>query len=129
MKRWIACKKILVNEGGSESYAPAVSVHTDNFRCWSKDGINWMICQIGIQDLTPVQADTDCHIIPDVSFDLVLSNIPSATRTAMKNKLEALGVTNYAEVKLTWTIRQFLTWLGQKLQPTMNPERGDVADF
>ncbi len=88
-----------------------------------------MLCQIGIQDLTPVQNDPDCHILPDVSFDLVLSNIPSATRTAMKNKLEALGVTNYADVKLTWTIRKFLIWLGRKLQPTMDPERGDVSDF
>lgn len=125
MKRWVACKKILIDG----AYEPAASRYTDNFRCWSKEGSNWMFCQVGVSDLTELNADADCHVLPDVSMDLVLSSIPSATRTAMRNKLEAIGVTNYAQVKTTWTIRQFLTWLGQQLQPTMNPERGDVADF
>lgn len=125
MKRWVVCKKVLIDG----AYAPAVDRHTGNYRCWSKDGASWMFCQIGIQDLTPVRDDPDCHVVPDVSFDLKLSALPAETRTAMRSKLQALGVTDYSQVLTTWTIRQFLRWLGRQLQPTMDPERGDVTDF
>lgn len=125
MKRWVACKKVLIDG----AYEPAVSVHTDNFKCWSSPSANWMMCKIGIQDLTAISADTDCKILPDISLDLTFGSLPSATRTAVKNDLTAIGVTNASSIANAWTIRRVLAFIGGQLQPNMNPEAGDVNDF
>ena len=128
MKRWVVCKKWDNPDGGG--IEPVVSKYTQNFRMWERGEFPWVICQIGIKDPTPVQADPDCHVLPDLSFDTLLSSLTQAQRNALRNRLIALGVNVETQnIPADWSVRDLLRWLGRKLQPTMEPERGDVSDF
>lgn len=126
MKRWAICRLGDYEGDGSISQKfmlyPGVS-----FRSWTKPGFNWCFAQIATKDLTPLQADPDIYILPDGTMDMSLGSVPAGVRTAMRNKLEGAGF-DYAAVKATWTVRQFLHHIARQIQPEINVESGDVRD-
>ena len=127
MKRWVVCKL----ETGDGTIEPAVARFTQNFRCWSpKDYAvdKWTLCQIGVADLTAINADSKCIVLPDLTLDATWGSLPANIRNTAINKLNTYGV-DTSEIRTSSTIRQVLMLIGRQNQPTMAPERGDVADF
>ena len=125
MKRWVLCKTIF--DPASNANEPAVSRYTDNFRCWNKSGFAWQVCQIGVQDLTQIDADPDIYVLPDVSLDITVGQLSPTVRQTLNAKAQAAGF-DTSGIKLSSSLREVLMLLGRQLQPTMHPERGDVAD-
>lgn len=128
MKRWFIARMV-EEEPGSDSWAPAVHKYGCNYRVWTKPGFAWSFGQLGAKDLTAMQADPDIYILPDASLDIAWSAVPTGTRTAVRNKLEAAGF-SYSGITTGLTIRQILVKLQQQLQPALSSvEKGDVTDI
>lgn len=128
MKRWFIARMV-EEEPGSGSYVPKVAAYGANYRVWSKDGFGWGFGQLAARNLTAMQADPDIMIFPDAVLDMTWGSVPSATRTAVRTKLEGAGFV-YSGITTGWTIRQILVKLLQQLQPALNSvEQGDVVDI
>lgn len=127
MKRWVVCKTELI----AGMLEPAVGRFTNNFRCWSArspQAGDWQLCQIGVADLTAINADSQCIVLPDLTLDATWGSLPANVRNIAINRLGDYGV-DTSQIKASSTIRQVLMLIGRQHQPTMDPERGDVADF
>jgi hypothetical protein len=125
MKRWAICK--LEDYEGNGDLVPKFNLYNCNSRIWSKAGMTWCFGQIGSNNIAAIQADPDIYVLPDGTMDMMVSAIPAATRTTMKNKLEAAGFV-FTAVKTTWTSRQVLQYLHGQIQTAGDIEAGDVQD-
>ena len=127
MKRWAICRVgDFENEG---TLVPKFNLYQCNSRIWTKPGFAWCIGQIAAPSLTEINADPDIYVLPDGAMDMMLSSIPSGTRTTMRNRLEAGGFV-FTDVKNTWSVRQLLVYLAKQLQPALTTvEQGDVRDI
>jgi hypothetical protein len=79
-------------------------------------------------DLTAINADSQCIVLPDLTLDATFGSLPSNVRNQIKTRLQGFGLST-SEILNTTTVREMLTMIGRINQPTMDPERGDVADF
>ena len=117
-----------MQEYGDEGFDSKVSRYPGvSFRQWTKYGFGWCFGQLATNDITPLQADPDIYILPDGVMDMSVGSIPVATRTTMRTRLEASGL-SFTDVKTTWTVRQLLTYIARQIQPDINVEAGDVRD-
>jgi len=125
MKRWAIARMREYEEGSIDS---AFSQYAGvNFRQWTKPGFNWCFAHIATNNLTQFDADPDIYVLPDGAMDMSVGSIPAGVRNTLKTKAEAAGLI-FTDVKLTWTVRQMLTYLSQQIQPDINIEAGDVRD-
>lgn len=126
MKRWAVCKFGDYEADGSR--VPKLILYTNNLRVWSRPGLGWCLGQFATGDLTAIKDDADIHVLPDISFDLKLSAIPTTTRQNMLAKLQAAGFST-SGIKLTSSFRELLVDLLKQIQPALDSvEQGDVAD-
>jgi hypothetical protein len=126
MKRWFISRVgDYDNEG---TIVPKVNVYGCNSRIWTSSALpNWCFGQLASNRVADLQADPDIYVLPDGTMDMAVSAIPSNIRTTLRTRLEAAGL-SFADVKLTWTIRQLLNYVAGQIQPSTNVEAGDVPD-
>jgi hypothetical protein len=127
MKRWVVCKLELI-DGNIE---PAVSRFTENFRSYPpKDYAagKWTLCQVGVKDLTAINADSACVVLPDLTLDTAFNAVPAQERMTLRSRLESFGV-DLSKITVGTRMRDLIGTIGKQNQPTMNVEASDVSDF
>lgn len=125
MKRWFVARMGDYENDGS--LVPKTNLYPCNSRTWVKTGMTWCFGQLATDDLSGLSADPDIKLIPEAAMDNMLSTIPAAVRTAMRNNLTAAGF-DISAVTNTWTIRQLLKHLRIQLQGSDDIESGDVHE-
>lgn len=142
MKRWVVCTLGDYENDGTRVPKTNLYLATGEYndtdfslprchvRLWSKPGFNVGFGQLAIKRVDIMQADPDIILIPDAAMDNALSSIPSNVRTALKARLEGMGL-DYSSAKATWTVRRLLIHLKNQVINTVSDsvEDGDVRDI
>lgn len=112
-----------------DGFVPAVNKFGGiNYRIIHLGTRDWVLMQIAAQDMTPINDDPDCIVLPDLTLDTTWGQLPANVRNDVTSRLTGAGF-DTADIKTSTTVRQLLNYLGRQIDLNFDCERGDVRDL